>query len=136
MSAPGTQVFPFLMFQGRAEEAMRFYVSLFDDARIDDVVRYGPEGPGREGSVVHATFTLAGRRFMCIDSYVEHAFTFTPAVSLYVTCAGEEEVDRRFGMLAEGGEVLMPLGEYPFSRRFGWVQDRFGVSWQLALADA
>lgn len=135
MNTAGQQVTTFLMFEGRAEEAMTFYVSLFDDSGIESIVRYGPEGPGREGTVLHATFSLGGQRFMCIDSAVQHAFTFTPAISLYVTCASEEEIDRRFGRLAEGGQVLMPLAEYPFSRRFAWVQDRFGVSWQLTLQE-
>jgi len=133
VSAPTEQVVPFLMFEGRAEEAMTFYTTLFDDAAIESIARYGPEGPGKEGSVVQATFTLAGQRVMCIDSAVKHAFTFTPAISLFVTCATEGDLDRRYETLLEGGQALMPLGDYGFSRKFGWVQDRFGVSWQLNL---
>jgi predicted 3-demethylubiquinone-9 3-methyltransferase (glyoxalase superfamily) len=123
----------FLMFEGDAEEAMTFYVSLFDDARILDISRYGADGPGREGSVRHATFSLAGERFMCIDSPAKHDFTFTPAISLFVQCESEAEIDRLHGALGERGRELMPLGDYGFSRRFGWVNDRFGVSWQLNL---
>jgi predicted 3-demethylubiquinone-9 3-methyltransferase (glyoxalase superfamily) len=133
VSAPTEQVTPFLMFTGQAEEAMTFYTSLFDDAAIESIVRHGPGGPGKEGSVLQATFTLHGQRVMCIDSAVEHAFTFTPAMSLFVTCATEADLDRRYGALLEGGQALMPLGDYGFSRKFGWVQDRFGVSWQLNL---
>lgn len=133
MSAPHPQVTPFLMFEGNAEEALCFYASLFDDAEIERIDRYGPEGPGREGSVFQAAFSLGGQRFLCIDSPIQHAFSFTPAISLYVTCASEEELDHRFARLSEGGEILMPLGEYPFSRKYGWLQDRFGVSWQLSL---
>lgn len=129
-----TQVTPFLMFEGRAEEAMKLYVSLFDDAEIEAVQRYGPEGPGPEGSVVHATFRLGGQRIHCIDSFVKHGFTFTPAVSLHVVCASEAEIDERFAVLSEGGAVLMELGEYPFSPRYAWLNDRFGVSWQLSLS--
>ncbi|MNP81219.1 3-demethylubiquinone-9 3-methyltransferase [compost metagenome] len=70
---------------------------------------------------------------MCIDSYVKHGFTFTPAVSLYVNCESEAEIDRVYAALSQGGQVLMPLGEYPFSSKFGWVADQFGVSWQLNL---
>ena len=122
----------FLMFEGKAEEAMNFYVSVFDGA-VDSITRYGADGPGPEGSVQHATFTLAGQQYMCIDSYVKHGFGFTPAVSLYVTCADEAELDRLFATLSEKGGVLMPLDNYGFSTKFGWVNDRFGVSWQLNL---
>jgi predicted 3-demethylubiquinone-9 3-methyltransferase (glyoxalase superfamily) len=127
------KISPFLMFSGRAEEAMRFYVSLFDQSEVLDVRRYGSSEAGAEGSVMHATFSLGGQRFMCIDSNVEHAFTFTPALSLYVTCRSEGEIDRLFERLSEGGQVLMPLGAYPFAERFAWVSDRYGVSWQLSL---
>ncbi|NED37582.1 MULTISPECIES: VOC family protein [unclassified Streptomyces] len=123
----------FLMFEGRAEEAMGFYVSLFDDAEIVSITRYGAEGPGAEGSVQHATFSLAGQEFMCIDSPARHEFTFTPAISLFVQCADEAEIDRLYAALGQQGGELMPLGDYGFSRKFGWVNDRFGVSWQLNL---
>jgi predicted 3-demethylubiquinone-9 3-methyltransferase (glyoxalase superfamily) len=123
-----------LMFDGRAEEAMTFYLSLFEDAEVLAIARYGVEGPGAEGSVEHATFSLAGQQLMCMDSSVKHAFGFTPAISLYVDCATEAELDRIYAALAEKGQPLMPLGSYGFSTKFGWVADRFGVSWQLNLA--
>lgn len=123
----------FLMFEGKAEEAMTFYLSLFPGAEVRSLVRYGPEGPGAEGSVMHALFTLAGQEFMCVDSSVPHGFGFTPAVSLYVDCADEAEIDRLYAALSEGGGALMPLGNHGFSTKFGWVNDRFGVSWQLNL---
>lgn len=122
----------FLMFEGRAEEAMNFYVDTFDGT-VDSITRYGPEGPGPEGSVLQATFTLAGQQYMCIDSHVKHGFTFTPAVSLFVTCDDDAELERLFKTLGEDGGVLMPLNNYGFSTKFGWVNDRFGVSWQLNL---
>jgi predicted 3-demethylubiquinone-9 3-methyltransferase (glyoxalase superfamily) len=125
----------FLMFEGAAEEAMAFYVSLFDDAEVVSVSRYGADGPGKEGSVEHATFSLAGVPFMCIDTPVEHGFTFTPAVSLFVQCENEAEFDRLHAALGEAGAELMPPGNYGFSPKFGWVNDRFGVSWQLNLAE-
>ncbi|MFI0424712.1 VOC family protein [Spongiactinospora sp. 9N601] len=128
------KVTTFLMFEGAAEEAMNFYVSLFDDSEILAITRYGPEGPGKEGSVIHATFKLAGQEYMAIDSYVSHGFTFTPATSLYVQCESEAELERLWAALAEDRTPLMPLGEYGFSKRFGWTNDRFGVSWQLNLA--
>ncbi len=124
---------PFLMFEGRAEEAINLYTSLFERSEIVSLTRYGPNEAGDEGSVMHATFTLNGQAFMCIDSNVHHAFTFTPSLSLYVRCDSEDEIDRLFTGLSEGGQVLMPLAEYPFSRKFGWVADRLGVSWQLTL---
>ena len=123
----------FLMFEGNAEEAMDFYRSLFDDAEVISMSRYGADGPGKEGTVQHATFSLAGQPFMCIDSPAHHDFTFTPAVSLFVRCESEAEIDRLYAALAEGGGELMPLGNYGFSSKFGWVNDRFGVSWQLSL---
>lgn len=125
---------PFLMFQnGDAEEAMTFYVSLFDDAKVVNLARFEPGEPGPEGKIKHATFTLAGLEYMCIDSDSSHAFTFTPSMSIYVACDTEEEIDRLYTALAEGGGQLMPLGSYGFSTKFGWVNDRFGVSWQLNL---
>jgi predicted 3-demethylubiquinone-9 3-methyltransferase (glyoxalase superfamily) len=126
-----TTVTPFLMFEGKAEEAMNLYVSAVPDSKIVDIKRYGPEGPGPEGSVFLARFTLAALPVMCIDSHVKHAFTFTPSNSLFVTCASEEELDRIAAILAEGGGWLMPIGNYGFSRKFGWFADRYGVSWQL-----
>jgi predicted 3-demethylubiquinone-9 3-methyltransferase (glyoxalase superfamily) len=123
----------FLMFEGRAEEAMNFYISLFKDSEIVNIVRYGPNEAGPEGSVLNAVFTLNGQAYMCIDSYMQHQFTFTPAISLFVTCETEAEIDQLFARLSQGGEILMPLDAYPFSQKFGWTADRFGVSWQLSL---
>ena len=123
------------MFEGKAEEAMNFYTSLFDQSEIVSISRYDENGPGKEGSVIHATFTLNGQEFMCIDSYVKHDFTFTPAMSLYVTCETEEEIETVFHKLAQDGAILMPLGAYPFSKKFGWLNDKYGVSWQLTLAE-
>jgi predicted 3-demethylubiquinone-9 3-methyltransferase (glyoxalase superfamily) len=118
---------------GKAEEAMNFYVSLFKDSRIDEVERYGAEDDESEGTVKRARFSLSGREFIAMDSSIEHAFTFTPAVSIVVTCDREDELDELYGKLSHGGKVLMPLQSYPFSARFSWVDDRFGVSWQLNL---
>lgn len=130
----GPKVTTFLMFAGQAEEAMNFYVSLFENSQVIRVTRYGPGEMGKEGSVVHALFSLNGQELMCIDSPAEHGFTFTPAISLYVSCPEEAKITRYFESLSAGGQVLMPLGEYPFSKKFGWIQDRFGVSWQLSAA--
>jgi predicted 3-demethylubiquinone-9 3-methyltransferase (glyoxalase superfamily) len=129
------QMVPFLMFQGGvAEQAMTFYVSLFADGRVIDVSRYAPGGPAPEGTVQVARFALAGQQFLCSDSFVAHAFSFTPSLSIWIEADSEDELERLFTALGDGGSELMPLGDYGFSRRFGWVNDRFGVSWQLNLA--
>lgn len=124
---------PFLMFEGNAEAAMSFYVSLFPGAEVIDINRYGPGEAGAEGSVMTATFSIAGQTVMCIDSPAKHAFTFTPSFSFFVECSSEEEIRRLLDALSEGGAELMPLADYGFSRQFAWVNDRFGVSWQLNL---
>lgn len=124
---------PFLMFEGRAEEALTLYTSLFGGSEVVSLERYGPGGPGPEGSLMLADILLSGLRLRLSDSPVRHDFTFTPSVSLFVDCADAEELRRLYAGLADGGAELMPLGEYGFSALFGWVNDRFGVSWQLNL---
>ena len=134
MTGMPEQVTPFLMFTGDAERAIELYTSLFDDARVLTLTRFGADGTGVEGTVEQATFSLAGQVFRCFDSPPVHDFTFTPSFSIWVETASEEEQERLFAGLSEGGAVLMELGDHGFSRRFGWVNDRFGVSWQLNLA--
>ena len=121
------------MFDGKAEEAMNFYVSLFDNSAIKSISRYTKDGPGKEGSVIHAMFTIEEQEFMCIDSPVKHSFTFTPAISIYINCKRESEIDSLFEKLSDGGQIFMPLNKYPFSDKFGWCADKYGVSWQLSL---
>ncbi|SCF10194.1 Glyoxalase superfamily enzyme, possibly 3-demethylubiquinone-9 3-methyltransferase [Micromonospora viridifaciens] len=128
MTDTDTAVTPFLMFEGAATEAMNFYVSLFDDGEILSVTPHG-DGSG----VQLAEFRVAGQRLLCSDSAVHHGFSFTPSLSLFVRCRDEAEQSRLHKALAEGGRELMPLGDYGFSTRFAWVNDRFGVSWQLNL---
>ena len=123
----------FLTFFGRAEEAMTLYTSLFDNSRVLSIQRWGPNEAGTEGNVMHATFALNGQQFMCSDSPPVHDWTFTPAISLYVGCRSEAEIGRLYEGLSQGGLVFMPLAAYPFSEKFAWVADRYGVSWQLAL---
>ncbi len=120
---------PFLMFEGAARQAMEFYVSLFDDGQVLSVTPR--EDPSR--GIQLAVFRVAGQQVMCSDSDVSQAFSFTPSLSLFVTCTDEEEIARLHKALVDGGTDLMPLSHYGFSTRFAWLNDRFGVSWQLNL---
>ncbi|AUS10414.1 hypothetical protein C1X05_07915 [Laceyella sacchari] len=132
MENANQKITTFLMFEGKAEEAMNFYVSLFKQAEILTLSRHEDDGSEASGKVAQAVFSLNGQRFMCMDSPIKHEFTFTPAISLFVTCETESEIDELFVKLSQGGGVLMPLDSYPFSKKFAWVADRYGVSWQLS----
>lgn len=129
-------VTPFLMFQdGNAEVAMDAYVSFFPASRVLEIERHPAGGAAPEGQVLLATFEIAGQRVRVSDSPPVHDFGFTPSVSLYVECPDEAEFDWIVGALSEGGEFLMPPGDYGFSRKFAFLKDRFGVSWQVNLPD-
>lgn len=126
----------FLMFQNNdAEEAVNFYVSLFPQSKISVIERYKQGEIGTEGTVKIAEFSLAGQLYKAIDSPIKHNFEFTPSTSIYVSSTDEEEIDRLWGKLKQNGTELMPLDGYEFSKKYGWVNDRFGVSWQLNLED-
>jgi len=128
------QITTFLTFQeNNAEEAMNFYVALFDNSEILEIKRYGKDGPAKEGTIMIATFKLNGKDFICSDSYVKHEWTFTPGVSMFVDCKTENELEQFFKKLSEDGKVFMALDNYGFSRKFSWVEDKFGISWQLNL---
>lgn len=123
-----------LTFQdGNAEKAMNFYVALFDNSKIIEVQRWEKEAPVEAGKIMKATFELNGNLFMCSDSPAIHDWDFTPAVSNYIECENESEQERLFSKLSENGKVTMPLNNYGFSQKFGWVIDQFGISWQLNL---
>lgn len=124
---------PFLMFDGQAEEAMIFYVSLFKDSKIISINRYDKNGPGPVGKVQLAKFALRDQEFLCIDSFIQHAFSFTPAISIFVDFDNEEELKNVFQEFSIGGKILMDLDDHGFSKKFAWVDDKFGVSWQLNL---
>lgn len=125
---------PFLWFNRNAEEAIAFYCSLFESARLNSLTRY-PSGMSQEhmrrmeGQVLNADFELAGSRFFAIDGGEE--FKFTPALSLFVGSSEPAETERLWNALSAGGQTLMPLDEYPFSKKYGWCNDRYGLSWQL-----
>ena len=128
-----TSITPFLMFTGNAGAALELYTSVFPDSEIEEIE---PDDLGEgetDGMALPTIFRLQNQRFMCIDSPVEHAFSFTPAISLFVDFQSVDELERVYARLSEDGQVLMPLDAYPFSQRFTWINDRFGVSWQLNL---
>jgi predicted 3-demethylubiquinone-9 3-methyltransferase (glyoxalase superfamily) len=110
---------PFLWFDGQAEEAVNLYVSIFPDSRINNLVRYGDAGPGPKGTVMTASFTLNGLTFTALNGGPH--FKFTPAVSFVVDCETQQDVDRYWEKLSEGGRT----------DRCGWLQDKFGLSWQI-----
>jgi predicted 3-demethylubiquinone-9 3-methyltransferase (glyoxalase superfamily) len=124
----------FLTFQGgAATAALDLYRDVFDDFELVEIDRYGPGEGAPEDSVKVARFRLAGSDLSCADSPVDHQWGFTPAVSLWIDCDDDTELQRLFDRLSEGGQVFMPLDNYGFSTRFGWVGDPFGVTWQLNL---
>jgi len=126
------KIVPFLWFDGQAEEAVRLYTSLFRDSAVRSTGRYGDAGPGPNGSVMMQSFHLAGRELTALNGGPQ--FHFTPAVSFFVSCASEPEIDSLWRGLSSGGQVRMELARYPFSQKFGWVTDRYGLSWQLTLS--
>jgi predicted 3-demethylubiquinone-9 3-methyltransferase (glyoxalase superfamily) len=132
------QITTFLMFarehHGKAKDAITFYVSLFENSKIDHIEFYGPGDREPEGTVKVAVMTLNGQKFMAMDSAAPHPFSFTPAISLFIECESEDEINRFYRALSNEGQVLMGLDNYGFSKQFGWLNDRFGVSWQLNLA--
>ena len=113
------KISPFLWFNNQAEEAMNFYVSIFKNSKILNVSRYGDAGPGPKGTVMVANFELAGQRFMALNG--GPVFSFTPAISLYVDCETQAEIDEYWDKLSAGGSA----------QQCGWLTDKFGVSWQV-----
>jgi predicted 3-demethylubiquinone-9 3-methyltransferase (glyoxalase superfamily) len=109
----------FLWFDGQAEEAAEFYTSIFDNSEIIDIQRYGESGPGEPGSVMIVKFELDGQQFIALNGGPR--FTFTEAISLSISCRSQEEVDRYWDQLVEGGEPSA----------CGWLKDRYGLSWQV-----
>jgi len=125
------KIVPFLWFDSQAEEAAQFYTSLFDNSRILARSYYGEAGPAPAGTLMTISFQLEGETFTALNG--GPVFKFTPAISFFVTCRTGQEVDALWGRLSENGKVLMELQKYPFSQKFGWVADRYGLSWQLHL---
>lgn len=127
---------PCLWFDDNAEAAARLYTSLFDGSSIKAVTKYSNESSrvsGRpNGSVMTVLFELAGQEFLGLNG--GPVYKLTPAVSMFVACESDEEIERLFAKLS-AGKVLMPLQEYPFAKKYAWVEDEFGLSWQLMAAE-
>ena len=113
------KITPFLWFDGKAEEAMNYYVSIFKNSKIVSVTRYGEEGPGPKGTVMTAAFELNGQEFTALNGGPQ--FTFSPAISFVVNCETQQEVDELWEKLSEGGE----------KQNCGWLKDKYGLSWQV-----
>lgn len=113
------KITPFLWYDGQAEEAANFYTSIFRNSKIGSISRYGEAGPGPQGTVLSVTFELDGQEFIALNGGPQ--FKFTPAISLFVNCGTQAEVDELWEKLSEGGQ----------KSRCGWLQDKYGLSWQI-----
>jgi len=113
------KITPFLWFDGNAEEAMNFYTSIFKNSKIGRITRYGDAGPGPKGAVMSGTFQLDGQEFMALNGGPQ--FKFTEAISFFVNCETQEEVDELWEKLSDGGQ----------KSRCGWLKDKYGLSWQI-----
>src|SRR5437868_11235475 len=116
---PMQKITPFLWFDNQAEEAMHFYTSIFKNSKVGSVQRYGDAGPGPKGSVMSCTFELEGQQFIALNDGPH--FTFTPAISFFVDCETQQEVDELWEKLSEAGD----------KNSCGWLKDKYGLSWQI-----
>lgn len=138
MTSQAQKITPNLWFDTEAEAAANFYVSVFDDGGIGSASRY--DAPSAtvsgqpEGSIMTVPFEIEGQQFIALNGGPQ--FTFNPSISFIVNVPATDEVDELWEYIAEGGEELMPLDSYPFSDRYGWTTDKYGVSWQINYADA
>lgn len=124
---------PCLWMTEQALEAAEFYCSLFPNSKIECVTHYAEDSVFPIGTVLTVRFSLLGEEFNALNG--GPVFQLNPSISMFVDCETEAELDARWAKLTEGGIILMELGAYPFSKKFGWVQDRYGLSWQLNLAE-
>lgn len=130
---------PYLLFvgdqAGKAQEAITFYTTLFDNSEILHIERYGAEESEPQGTIKLARFTLNGIEYMAEDSSLSHKFTFTPAISLFIVCETLEELETLYKALSDGGQELVPLYDNGINQNFSWINDKYGVSWQLNFAN-
>lgn len=126
------KIYPCLWFDNEAQEAALFYTAIFSNGKINDTQYYLDDLHKPKGSILTVDFTLANQRFLTLNGGT--AFKITPAISFFVDCETKEELEALWGSLIEGGFALMPLQSYPFSEYFGWLQDKYGVTWQLSLS--
>ena len=130
------KIYPFLWFDDNAEEAVNFYISVFSDSKIKTTTRYNEESANAAGrpkdSVMTVAFNLFGQPFVAING--GPVFKINPSVSFFVNCKTEKEVEELWNKLSDSGKILMALDKYPFSEKYGWLQDKFGVSWQLIIS--
>lgn len=127
---------------GKAEEAINFYISIFPNSKINSVVKYEEgEAGGTPELIKYGVFTLNGTKYMISESNFNHAWSFTPGVSLFVDSNSENEIETLFQKLSSnGGQVMVPLdnydsGDYGFGKKFGWCADKYGISWQFNLSE-
>jgi len=130
------KITPFIWFDNQAEEAVNFFTSIFKNSKIKTVTRYGEAGAKvsgmQKGTVMTIAFQIEGQEFVAING--GPVFEITPSISFFVNCENQQEIEALWEKLSKGGTVLMELDKYPFSEKYGWIQDKFGVSWQLILA--
>lgn len=124
---------PFLMFEGAAEEAINYYASTFPSSEVLHLQRWAAGSEGKEGQIQLARIRLQNQEILFTDDPYNHAFTFTPSTSLFVALETAEEIQQIYTRLLAGGKALMELGDHGIGQQFAWVEDRFGVSWQLQL---
>ncbi|WP_235298918.1 VOC family protein [Portibacter marinus] len=128
---------------GKAKEAIEFYISLFPNSKIESLTYYSNGEPGGTPNLIkYGVFTLNGAKYMVSESNYDHKWTFSPAVSIFVSCNSEHQIDSLFQQLSSnGGQVMVPLdgydgeGDYGFGKKYGWCEDQYGISWQLNLED-
>jgi predicted 3-demethylubiquinone-9 3-methyltransferase (glyoxalase superfamily) len=125
------KITPFLWFEGNAEQAIDFYISLFENSKLVSIDKYPDFMPEMAGKVLTGVFELNGKQFMAIDG--GPMFKLNPAISFFVNLQSEQKLDELWNKLADGGKALMPYDKYPFAEKYGWVQDKYGVSWQISL---
>lgn len=125
---------PFLAFDGKGREALGFYKDVFPDAEVVRVVPFGPDEEGPEGMLRLSELRIGATGLRIID-IAGAGFAFSPAMSVFTECGSPAEVDQIAARLMEEGQALMPPDSYPFAQRFAWVQDKFGVNWQLIFGE-